>query len=56
MQSVLLASPAVFFEFDFVRRIDLVFLRNIILRFTDRADEGKDLTGAFFGHDGIILR
>ena len=47
---MLLTSFAVFFELDFVRRVDLVLFRNIILRFTDRADEGKDLTSAFFGH------
>ena len=50
MGGVLAAAATVFLHFHFVRVLNFVFLSQIVLRFTHRADESVKLTGAFLCH------
>jgi hypothetical protein len=49
---VFAAFGAVFGQNDFIHDIDFVFFGDVILRFTDGTIQGKDLTRAFFSHEG----
>lgn len=50
MRGVFAALAAVFGEIDFIGSVDFVSFRQVILAFTNRTNEGKCLTGAFFSH------
>lgn len=56
MGGVFAAFGTIFRERQFIRSIDLVFLAEIVLGFTNCTNQSEILAGAFFSHGGIVPR